>query len=182
MSSYYDVDAILTDSQKLPCTFELDVPGLGYIEGNAGGTVKAGTKVDLPMWLGVMLAVSTGNTPGSPQLVTLDFPAPLQQRVINALKADPKTVDLRAQAPHFYALGARIMELFDDRAVLDTLLDTFKERAAEIADQAHNPRGVLGEGAEFLRGLDESERQLFKAAHEGPKAVRAWTQDLRKNT
>jgi GINS complex subunit 3 len=39
--SYYDVDAILTDSQKLPCTFELDVPGLGYLEGNAGGTVSS---------------------------------------------------------------------------------------------------------------------------------------------
>lgn len=38
--SYYDVDAILTDSQKLPCTFELDVPGLGYLDGNAGGTVS----------------------------------------------------------------------------------------------------------------------------------------------
>ena len=81
--SYYDVDAILTDSQKLPCTFELDVPGLGYLEGNAGAMVsihlasletakcsrtdwpvcvqvKAGTKIDLPMWLGIMLAVSTG--------------------------------------------------------------------------------------------------------------------------
>lgn len=87
--SYYDIDAILTDSQKLPCTFELDVPGLGYLDGNAGGTVsrierldkseclenvskylqtnlcvllqiKAGTKVDLPLWLGVMLAVSSG--------------------------------------------------------------------------------------------------------------------------
>jgi hypothetical protein len=55
--------------------------------------------------------------------VTLDFPLPLQQRVINALKADPKSVDLRAQAPHFYALGARIMDLFEDRAVLDTLLN-----------------------------------------------------------
>lgn len=63
------------------------------------------------------------NSPDSSQLVTLDFPQPLQQRVINALKADPKTVDLRAQAPHFYALGARIMELFDDRAVLDTLVN-----------------------------------------------------------
>lgn len=36
---------------------------------------------------------------------------------------------------------------------------TFKKRAAEIADHAHNPRGALGEGAEFLRGLDEMERQ-----------------------
>ncbi|KIV80453.1 hypothetical protein PV11_07951 [Exophiala sideris] len=180
--SYYDIDAILTDTQKLPCTFQLDVPGLGYLDGNAGGTVKAGTIIELPMWLGVMLAVSTGNTPGASQLVTLNFPMPLQQRVINALKADPKTVDLRAQAPHFYALGARIMELFDDQAVLDTLLDTFKARASEIADQAHNPRGALGDGAEFLRGLDEIERQLFKAAHEGPKAVNAWMQDQKKNS
>ncbi|KAI1610539.1 GINS complex subunit 3 [Exophiala viscosa] len=180
--SYYDIDAILTDTQKLPCTFQLDVPGLGYLDGNAGGTVKSGTTIELPMWLGVMLAVSTGATPGASQLVTLNFPTPLQQRVINALKADPKTVDLRAQAPHFYALGARIMELFDDQAVLDTLLDTFKARASEIADQAHNPRGALGDGAEFLRGLDETERQLFKAAHEGPKAVKAWTQDQKKNS
>lgn len=74
--SYYDVDAILTDAQKLPCTFEIDVPGLGYLDGNPGGTVrsescalgkantllqiKAGTKLDLPLWLGVMLAVSSG--------------------------------------------------------------------------------------------------------------------------
>ena len=76
--SYYDVDEILTDAQKLPCTFEIDVPGLGYLDGNPGGTVskisnavdeqilrccvqiKAGTKLDLPLWLGVMLAVSSG--------------------------------------------------------------------------------------------------------------------------
>ncbi len=59
---------------------------------------------------------------------------------------------------------------------------TFKSRASEIADQAHNPRGALGDGADFLRGLEESERQLFKAAHEGPKSVKAWTQDLRRST
>lgn len=38
-------------------------------------------------------------------------------------------------------------------------IQTFKERAAEIADHAHNPRGVLGEAQDFLRGLDEMERQ-----------------------
>jgi len=55
--------------------------------------------------------------------VSLDFPPPLQQRVINALKADPKTIDLRAQAPHFYTLGARILDLFEDEDVVDVLLD-----------------------------------------------------------
>jgi len=55
--------------------------------------------------------------------VTLDFPVPLQQRVINALKADPNSVDLRAQAPHFYALGARILDLFEDDEMVDVLTD-----------------------------------------------------------
>lgn len=35
---------------------------------------------------------------------------------------------------------------------------TFKKRAAEIADHAHNPRGAVSEGGDFLRGLDEAER------------------------
>ena len=39
--SYYDVDAILTESQKLPVTFQLSVPGLGYLDGNPGETVQS---------------------------------------------------------------------------------------------------------------------------------------------
>lgn len=109
-------------------------------------------------------------------LVTLDPPSALSPRVLNALKADPRTVDLRALAPHFYDLGARILELFEEEEMIEVLsevricstsrcdsladfIETFKARAAVIADQAHNPRGALGEGADFMRGLDENERQ-----------------------
>jgi hypothetical protein len=92
-------------------------------------------------------------------LVTIDPPSALSPRVLNALKADPRTVDLRALAPHFYNLGARILELFEEEEMIEVLSDTFKARAALIADQAHNPRGALGEGADFMRGLDENERQ-----------------------
>ncbi|KAF1991961.1 DNA replication complex GINS protein PSF3 [Aulographum hederae CBS 113979] len=178
MSSYYDIDAILTDAQKVLCTFELTVPGLGYIDGNEGGDMKQGTKVELPLWLGEMLAVSQ-NISSSP-LITLDLPTALAPRVLNALKADPRTVDLRALAPHFYALSARMLELFEDDELVEVLTETFKARSASIADQAHNPRGALGDGADFLRGLDENERQLFRAAHDSSKAVKAWMADLKK--
>lgn len=54
MALYYDVDAILTDSQvrtpfrlwlanpfqKVPCTFEMEVPGIGYLQGNPGDSVR----------------------------------------------------------------------------------------------------------------------------------------------
>lgn len=40
MGSYYDIDTILTDAQKVPCTFELTVPGLGYLDNNSGADVR----------------------------------------------------------------------------------------------------------------------------------------------
>ncbi|KAF2460187.1 hypothetical protein BDY21DRAFT_281398 [Lineolata rhizophorae] len=190
MDSYYDVDAILTDSQKVPCTFELSVPGLGFLDGNMGGDMKQGTKVELPLWLAEMLAVSIGHTKlmyshssasaAVPSFTSLDLPSALSNRVVAALKADPRTVDLRAQAPHFYALGARILELFDEDEIVDVLSETFKVRVTTLADQAHNPRGATGEGADFLRGLDETERKLFRDAHDGAKAVRTWLAESAK--
>jgi hypothetical protein len=56
-------------------------------------------------------------------LVTLDPPSALSPRVLNALKADPRTVDLRALAPHFYDLGARILELFEEEEMIEVLGD-----------------------------------------------------------
>ncbi|MCJ1480908.1 DNA replication protein [Schaereria dolodes] len=178
MSSYYNVDTILTDAQKIPCTFELEVPGLGYIDGSAGGDMKQGNRVALPLWLCELLAVQRL---GTYQVLSLDLPSSLSPRVLNALKADARTVDLRSLAPHFYQLAARVLELFEEEEVADVLCETFKKRAAEIADHAHNVRGALGEGADFLRGLDEMERQLFRAVHDGAKAMRVWMGELKKS-
>lgn len=55
--------------------------------------------------------------------MTLDLPEALSQRVMNALKADPRTVDLRAQAPHFYALAARMLELFEEEEMVEILTE-----------------------------------------------------------
>ncbi|OQE20626.1 hypothetical protein PENFLA_c016G02793 [Penicillium flavigenum] len=176
--SYYDIDSILTDAQKLPCTFELEVPGLGILEGNAGEDIKAGTRIDLPLWLGEMLSI--GARLGTSRLVTLDMPEALSERVMNALKADPRTLDLRALAPHFYNLSERILELFEEEEMVDVLGDAFKKRAADIADHAHNSRGAVGGGVDFLRGLDETERQLFRVAHDRAKDMRIWSGEAKQ--
>lgn len=68
-----------------------------------------------------LLTTNPSQTPNSTPLATIDLPTSLQPRVLNALKADPKTVDLRAQAPHFFALGARMLELFEEEEIADVL-------------------------------------------------------------
>ena len=54
---------------------------------------------------------------------------------------------------------------------------TFKNRAAEIADHANNTQSALGEGGDFLRGLDEMERQrksiLLISSLEGANSLRS---------
>ncbi|MCJ1332271.1 DNA replication protein [Thelotrema lepadinum] len=176
MGSYYNVDAILTDAQKVPCTFEIDIPGLGFVDGHAGTDIKKGSNVNLPLWLGGYIAVQRFGDP----VLSIDLPASLAPRVLNALKANPRTVDLRSLAPHFYELAARALDLFEEDEIVDVLTETFKNRAAEIADHANNTQSALGEGGDFLRGLDEMERQLFRAAHDSSKAVKTWMGELKK--
>lgn len=53
--------------------------------------------------------------------MNLDLPAAIAPRVLNALKADARTVDLRALAAHFYGLAARILDLFEEEEVVDVL-------------------------------------------------------------
>lgn len=42
---------------------------------------------------------------------------------MNALKADPRSVDLRSQASHFYRLGVKILQLFEEEEMVDVLSD-----------------------------------------------------------
>ncbi|RMZ87233.1 hypothetical protein DV736_g5536, partial [Chaetothyriales sp. CBS 134916] len=184
--SYYDPDSILTTHTKVPCTFTLSVPGLGYLSSSASTetntsnsssspaphpaqtTLNSDTTLPLPLWLGTLLAVSNASTPESNPFVTLDFPPALSTPVLNALKADPVSVDVRAQSPHFYDLGTKLLELFEEEELVDILSDTFKARAEKLADYA-------GHG-------NETERRLFVAAHDGSARVRDWVARLKQTT
>lgn len=76
----------------------------------------------------------------------------------NALKADPRSIDLRAQSPYFYSFALKFLEWTDREDLLQIIVDTFRTRVSKLADHAHNPQGSMTEGVEFLRGLDETER------------------------
>jgi GINS complex subunit 3 len=92
-----------------------------HFQSNYRIQIKEGTKLELPLWLAEMLAVS--QTQAGTSTLTLDLPHSLSPRVLNALKADPRILDLRSLAPHFYALGARMLELFEEDDVSEVLTD-----------------------------------------------------------
>ncbi|KAI4868181.1 DNA replication complex GINS protein PSF3 [Hypoxylon rubiginosum] len=185
--SYYDIDAILTDAEKVPCKFELDVPDLGYLDNNPSHPLKAGTSIGLPLWLAEPLALtsrSQTSTEDSNSFVSLDLPPSLSNQVMSALKADPRAVPLRDQSHNFYGLGTRMLDVFEEREICAILRKTFVTRATYIALHARKAGSTedmgVGTGEEFLRGLEEWERKLFRKAHEGTKGTKSWMEGVKK--
>jgi GINS complex subunit 3 len=195
--SYYDVDAILTDGevrsspslqsyahadqrQKVPCTFELEVPYLGHLNNAPTQVLKPGTALTLPLWLAQLLALASSGDSSPP--LTLNMPPCLGTTVLSALKADPRAVPLRDQSVHLYGVGVHMLDLFDERELGDVLRRTWTVRAGEVGLHARkaDEGGLGGQQEEFLRGLEEWERKLFRRAHEGVKGAKEWTERVKK--
>jgi len=174
------------------------VPDLGYLDNNPGQTLKAGSRIALPLWLAELLAItSTGDLDDQGKsYVTFDLPPALRQDVVQALKAEPLAVPLRDQSAHFYSLATHMMDLSEEPELSTMLRKTFVRRAAEVALHARKVGGTTSKGGaseegsnlgvghtgeEFLRGLDEWERKLFRKAHEGTKASKEWMESIKKH-
>lgn len=191
--SYYDIDAILTDAEKVPCEFQLEVPDLGYLDNSPSHALKSGTKLSLPLWLAEMLALAntSGDDEEAKSFVNLNLPPALSNEVVQALRADPRAVPLRDQSAHFYGLATRMLDLFEERDLAKELRKTFVTRASDVALHARKAGGAgakedgsnlgVSGGEEFLRGLDEWERRLFRKAHDGSKSGKEWMDSVKKH-
>ncbi len=152
-----------------------------------------------------MLAIanSAGVGEEAKSFVTLSLPSALSNDVVQALKADPRAVPLRDQSAHFYTLAAHMLDLFEEKELAVVLRRTFVTRAGDIALHARKAGGgsvtgnssssknkapqeegsnlgVGGAGEEFLRGLDEWERSLFRKAHDGTRAGKMWMEGVKR--
>jgi GINS complex subunit 3 len=91
-------------------------------------------------------------------LVTLEIPAVLGKNVRKAIRADPRTINLRALAPYYYAYGTLILDYFNRPQITRAMQESMRKRGSAIKDQARHPEVTLEVDSEFLRGLDEFER------------------------
>lgn len=78
-----------------------------------------------------------------------------------------------------------MLDLFEEKEICAILRHTFVTRAADVALHAGKAGAAddigVGAGGEFLRGLEEWERRLFKKAHDGAKATKEWMEGVKKH-
>lgn len=74
-----------------------------------------------------------------------------------------------------------MLDLFDERELGQVLRAAFVARAGEVGLHARKAdEGVGGQAEEFLRGLEEWERGLFRRAHEGVRSTKEWTEKVKR--
>lgn len=105
------------------------------------------------------MAIS-GITPDSPtSFVSLLTPEVFSNKVLNALKSDPKSVDLHTRCSVFFWLAERWISIFGDEDLADTIMKALRSRAVEVSDIAHSQRGLLGDASEIMFKLDDFENK-----------------------
>ncbi|KDQ20738.1 hypothetical protein BOTBODRAFT_151621 [Botryobasidium botryosum FD-172 SS1] len=179
---YYSIDAILADNQKIQCTFKLDVPNLGYLEGGEEKDIKTNSKIQLPHWLAPTLLYQ--------DWVDFAIPPPFSLRVRKALNAEPRHVRLSSLVGgggQWYSFGRMIVELLQEpqsEELAKVLQQTFHARLVDLMDQAQNFGGAAGSmggavgsgdvGDDFREGLEGVERELFTLAQDSARATKLW--------
>ncbi|KAI0068899.1 GINS complex Psf3 component [Artomyces pyxidatus] len=184
---YYSIESILAENQKIQCTFKVDIPDMGHLDGGNERDIKAQSKIQLPLWIAYILIYS--------DYADFTIPSPFSARVKNALNAEAKSVRLSSLVGAgglWYGFGKIVMRLLDDapaNEMSEILTKTFRDRLVEVIDQAQHfaalgPAGGGGQSGDqalmFREGLDGTERELFALAQESAKRTKQWYESSEK--
>ncbi|ORZ09314.1 hypothetical protein BCR41DRAFT_424122 [Lobosporangium transversale] len=170
MEDYYDIDSILAEDQNVKCVFQRDVPGLSWLEGGHGDTLRAGSRIDIPFWM----AREIVDHPEGTVPMDIETPEFFGPKVRNGLRAEATVVDLTKLCPSFFRFGIHFLQLMDDPQLAKVLEEAFKVRLQLTMD--HTQSGGNNNSTEYLSRLDDTERELYKAGLESSASVHQWNQ------
>lgn len=174
--SYYSIDEIETDGIKVPAKFLVEARDLGFLmpSGSRNETpdpnIHAGAEVVLPLWLATPLAAESLSENSDEPILELVEPKALHSDVLNVLKSEPLTLDLRDQDRLFTYLALRWSEMFTSNELTEILQKTVRTRAAYIFDMALAQQGND-------QKLDEYEQHLYSIASATERDIRQWKQN-----
>ncbi|KAG1471898.1 hypothetical protein G6F56_001848 [Rhizopus delemar] len=112
LDDYYNIDNILAEHTKVPCTVLCDFDQKANLSGD-DVAVPRNTRVELPYWIAKPLAQYT--TPRRENLIVIEMPKTYGTKVRNMLVASPESVDFRSLGPYFYEFGVKLVTFIEDQ-------------------------------------------------------------------
>lgn len=155
--NYFDLNDILSQSQRVSVKFQRDIPNLGFIDSSSTDddtNIKKGTKsgesnmilfwflkiifiLELPLWLVKEL--------NADNVISVTVPKGYNQVYREILEADANCVNLNKLGPNFYRFGQHLskMNLPDSEDIANSLLDTFTQRFNRLVNFSLSGSNVI---------------------------------------
>ncbi|KAI8832970.1 hypothetical protein BJ741DRAFT_613353 [Chytriomyces cf. hyalinus JEL632] len=160
--SFWDIDHVLAEQQKIPCFVALDVPGYGFLDGNSSENLCKNTRIELPFWMVTPLIAA--------EQVELEYPHCFARRALDDVATSAVSVNLNGLSPFFFLFGVKFVNLIEDANLGNVLADAFSQRIAEIMQYSQSGRSY----SKFISTLDDTEKQIFKTGQESFSKIQRW--------
>lgn len=176
-SSYFDLDDILSESQKFTGSFQYEVNNVGcLINSKNSAKISKTDKLELPFWLVEPLGHIIFNEDES--LFSVERPEYLSKLATNFFKASPLNADLSVVS-HFYKIVEKWCDFIEQPELVDTVFDMLVARASKLNDLSFNTSDVQSrENVDFLQTLDTFEKNLFHISTESYSDSRNWMKNV----
>lgn len=181
MTSYFDINTILSEEERVTAEFMIDAKGLGYLDPARDASVEpdviSGSKLDLPYWM--IQPLNKRNW------VDFQFPKIYGRYFRESLRAnsDPQVVSLHDKAPYFEDFGLKMtLDMCDHsteeeqaaeaREAYVTIMNAMVNRSRCLLDLSENSSNE--DTSTLLKGLTEREKELFAVGQASSQSFRLW--------
>ncbi|GMM38280.1 DNA replication protein [Saccharomycopsis crataegensis] len=165
---------------RIPCKFNVQVAGLGYLEETGNADIKENTKLELPVWLaGILSGIPIMSEEGEEvRLLDLLPPDAFNKKIINSIKSNSVNLSLRSVLPNFYSLAERWCFWFEDAAFVEIIQQMLKDRSVVMNDYSFNLNSTNSsnndEISRFVHSLDNLEKEIFMVCVASHKDAKQW--------
>ncbi|XP_043463234.1 DNA replication complex GINS protein PSF3 [Leptopilina heterotoma] len=175
MPNYFSITDILATEERLKCTLQIDLPGLGFLDPSSETQdLKAGSKLELPFWLVRPLNKNILRNSRNPKVVVVeDIPKIYKEAYRDILEAGATAFQLSNWSQYFYEFGMhlRVLDHRDCERITGVLNKTFVERFRLIADLVENSNS--SESA-IESQLPTMERELYRSGKKASLQLKNW--------
>jgi len=162
-----DIDLILSEEERLPCTFQVDASNMGHLDVTVqSDTLPSGARVELPHWLGQPLFEKN--------VVVMEVPKHFGPKMRDHMFAGASNVNLRSYSHYFFEIGLRLAKVMRDEDLFRKLRVAFlgeRYRKLVVRALSQSPQDDV---AEFCQALTSTELVIFHAGYQASQNLQRW--------
>jgi len=169
--SYLDINTILCDEERIPCTFLHDSVKLGHLDPSAEEKdITADARVDLPVWLGEELAKKN--------IVRLNAPKHFGTKMRDEMRAGATSINLRDFSFYFFDVGLNLSRISVDPDLRRTLRNAFVGERYRNLTVRSLTLGTSDDGlSDYTQTLTSAELAVFKEGLRSVNNLHQWRTD-----